>query len=549
MQAVNIPDMPASIALVDFSSLLSVHFHARAKDGGVNDAGQATLDQIASVRDSVERVVVCLDWPPYWRKQRFEGYKELRDRDPAKGHIIRWTLDRLEADGYQLARCRGQESDDVIATLARVYSEAGCDDIRIVGEDKDLLQCVSETVRLMVPTGDGYEPRGPEYVSKKYDVRPDQFALAQAINGDDSDSIPGIKNLGWKSAAWLINTYGTPQAMIEACTAACSAAAEAGKEPNAKWRYFAAGMAELNRWLELTTLRTDVELERDPMSYLEYRRTPESGTKTTAWEPEPEELAEEREQMTAPAAPLIGADPKADEHLRRAAQERSSASTSASATRTPTATTPRPTAGTSTAPSRPTEPTSSATPTRAPAPTPAAASRPSAATPPASAPTAGTRTRRPEGLALLREPFPDHLVSKLPKGTKAQNMCPPNEKRNCTICGGWHHPRIVHLDYVGHAATTDRLLDADPGWTWEPAALSSEGLPLFDASGGLWIRLTVCGVTRLGYGHAEKKAYQDVGAREKEVIGDALRNAAMRFGLALDLWHKGDLHKDEGEEQ
>lgn len=149
------------------------------------------------------------------------------------------------------------------------------------------------------------------------------------------------------------------------------------------------------------------------------------------------------------------------------------------------------------------------------------------------------------GLALLRAPFPEHQVSKLPKGTKAQNDCPPAEKRNCEVCGGWHHPKIVHLDYVGHAALTDRLLEADPQWSWEPMALSPEGLPLFDASGGLWIRLTVCGVTRLGYGHAAGKQHMDIGAREKEVIGDALRNAGMRFGAALDLWHKGDLHADK----
>ena len=65
------------------------------------------------------------------------------------------------------------------------------------------------------------------------------------------------------------------------------------------------------------------------------------------------------------------------------------------------------------------------------------------------------------------------------------------------------------------------------------------------STGGLWIKLTVCGVTRLGYGNAAGKSYMDIGAREKEVIGDALRNAAMRFGAALDLWHKGDLHVEE----
>ena len=154
--------------------------------------------------------------------------------------------------------------------------------------------------------------------------------------------------------------------------------------------------------------------------------------------------------------------------------------------------------------------------------------------------------KKKTGLELLREPFPANQVSQLPKGTKAQNNCPANEKKNCNICGGWHHPQVIHLTYVGHAALTDRLLDADPLWTWEPLALK-DGLPAFDETGGLWIRLTVCGHTRIGYGHAQSSEYKEIGSREKEVIGDALRNAAMRFGAALDLWHKGDLHVDNGD--
>ena len=155
-----------------------------------------------------------------------------------------------------------------------------------------------------------------------------------------------------------------------------------------------------------------------------------------------------------------------------------------------------------------------------------------------------------DGLALLRKPFPEHQIGHLPKGTASQNQCPAAEKRNCTVCGGWHHPKIRHLSYVGHAALTDRLLDADPEWFWEPLAYKDNGLPLFDESGGLWIRLTVCGVTRLGYGHAKQKGSGegfDPGNREKEVIGDALRNAGMRFGAGLELWHKGDLHAEAEE--
>jgi hypothetical protein len=152
------------------------------------------------------------------------------------------------------------------------------------------------------------------------------------------------------------------------------------------------------------------------------------------------------------------------------------------------------------------------------------------------------------GLDLLRQPFSANHISKLPKPTKAQTDAVKADFKTgmrCQLCGSWHHKDVVHLDYVGHAALTDRLLDADPEWSWEPMA-TADGLPAFDRSGGLWIKLTVCGVTRLGYGHAAAKPNQDPGAREKEVIGDALRNAAMRFGAALDLWHKGDLHGDAG---
>lgn len=153
-----------------------------------------------------------------------------------------------------------------------------------------------------------------------------------------------------------------------------------------------------------------------------------------------------------------------------------------------------------------------------------------------------------DALAKLREPFPEHQISKLPKPTKAQtDEVKADFKKGirCELCNTWHHPKVVHLDYVGHAALTDRLLDVDPFWSWEPLAMDGNGLPLLDKDGGMWIKLTICGVTRLGYGDAEGKTG---GNAVKERIGDALRNAAMRFGAALDLWHKGDLHQESDEE-
>jgi hypothetical protein len=116
-------------------------------------------------------------------------------------------------------------------------------------------------------------------------------------------------------------------------------------------------------------------------------------------------------------------------------------------------------------------------------------------------------------VSKMLEPFPANEINQIPKGG-------------------------LKLDYVGHAALTKRLLETDLNWSWEPFAIGEDGLPKLDERGGLWIRLTVCGITRIGYGDSgNSKGTQAI----KEAIGDALRNAGMRFGAALDLWHKGDL--------
>lgn len=153
-------------------------------------------------------------------------------------------------------------------------------------------------------------------------------------------------------------------------------------------------------------------------------------------------------------------------------------------------------------------------------------------------------TRIDIDLTKLRAPFPAAQVGKLPKITcgacsKAQTRnCERHSKSECGTCHNWITTAHMHLDYVGHAAVTDRLLEVDPYWVWEPMAITEAGLPIVDGAGGLWIRLTVGSVTRTGYGHADGKTGGDA---VKIAIGDALRNAAMRFGVALDLWSKEDL--------
>jgi hypothetical protein len=144
-------------------------------------------------------------------------------------------------------------------------------------------------------------------------------------------------------------------------------------------------------------------------------------------------------------------------------------------------------------------------------------------------------------LAKMREPFLPAQISQMCRSTKKDNP-----KGKCPKCGGWHGLPAIQLEYVGHAMLTHRMLEVDPLWTWEPLALDAMGYPAIDKDGGMWIKLTIAGVTRLGYGDAQGKVGGDA---MKERIGDALRNAAMRFGAALDLWHKGDLYAGDADDK
>jgi hypothetical protein len=128
-----------------------------------------------------------------------------------------------------------------------------------------------------------------------------------------------------------------------------------------------------------------------------------------------------------------------------------------------------------------------------------------------------------DGLAKLTAPFPPERIGKLPKRQKQPD-------------GSF---KEIELEYVGHADVTERLLSVDPEWNWEPMGYAPDGLPAMITTPdghpiGLWIKLTVCGVTRIGFGSVPPGGFE----AEKQLISDALRNAAMRFGVALDLWRK-----------
>lgn len=102
----------------------------------------------------------------------------------------------------------------------------------------------------------------------------------------------------------------------------------------------------------------------------------------------------------------------------------------------------------------------------------------------------------------------------------------------------------VQLDYLDHAQTTRALIEIDPLWTYEFRAVADDGLPRVRQVGErlyLGITLWLCGKPLPGIGSALVTSPDPL----KELIGDALRNAAMRFGIALSLWSKLEMPTTE----
>ena len=96
----------------------------------------------------------------------------------------------------------------------------------------------------------------------------------------------------------------------------------------------------------------------------------------------------------------------------------------------------------------------------------------------------------------------------------------------------------IQLDFVGHADITRILIEIDPLWSYEPCGWDN-GRPAIHIENGMatmWAYLIVHGKKMLGVGSVRA----DKQELDKELVGDFLRNAAMRFGISLALWTKNE---------
>jgi len=159
-------------------------------------------------------LAVAFDPPgPGFRNRIYPAYKANREAPPAdlvpQFALVREAVRAFSLTGVELPEF---EADDVIATYARQAEAAGADTC-ILSADKDLMQVVSDKVR-MFDIIKGVEIGAPE-VRGKFGVPPEQMIDLQALAGDPTDNVPGAPGIGPKTAAGLLAEYGDLDSLLE----------------------------------------------------------------------------------------------------------------------------------------------------------------------------------------------------------------------------------------------------------------------------------------------------------------------------------------------
>ncbi|MGB6191300.1 MAG: 5'-3' exonuclease H3TH domain-containing protein, partial [Terracidiphilus sp.] len=144
----------------------------------------------------------------------YEGYKAHRESMPEDlRRQIPYIRRSLEASHIPILEAVGFEADDVIGTLARKAAEEG-HEVFIVSGDKDMMQLVTEHVRVLNPQKDNLI-LDPAKVTETLGVPPERVIDVMALRGDSVDNIPGAPGIGDKGSVDLIVEFGSVEAVIE----------------------------------------------------------------------------------------------------------------------------------------------------------------------------------------------------------------------------------------------------------------------------------------------------------------------------------------------
>lgn len=199
------------LSLVDLNNLAHRTYHALG--GRVDDPDTAfeLYERMATFYGinggGLHLHVHCYDSGPSFRRAIWEGYKS-RGSSGEVSRFVTEIVSLLQARGELLAGIRGYEADDVIASYC--YQRPAGVPIQIISTDKDLLALAGPMVRVLRSTGHSFfngTMYTPREVRVEQGVWPWQYRDYRALVGDPSDTIPGVKGIGVKTAARLIGKY------------------------------------------------------------------------------------------------------------------------------------------------------------------------------------------------------------------------------------------------------------------------------------------------------------------------------------------------------
>jgi DNA polymerase-1 len=209
--------------LIDAHSLIYRAFFAlppmSTSDGQVTNAAYGFTSMLAIVLASrPEYAVAAFDVAaPTWRSKEYVEYKAGRRAMPddlrPQIEMVRDILTSFQIPIHGIA---GFEADDLIGTFSRLAEDRG-HSVTIVSGDLDCLQLVSESVEALVPRRGITDTfvYGPDQVRQRYGFEPMQLIDFKALRGDTSDNIPGVPGVGDKTAAKLVQDFGSVEALLD----------------------------------------------------------------------------------------------------------------------------------------------------------------------------------------------------------------------------------------------------------------------------------------------------------------------------------------------
>ena len=221
-----------TLLLIDSASLWYRAYYGMpdtlvSPDGTPVNAIRGFLDMTARLitQYKPDRIVACLegDWRPTWRTDLFPGYKANRvdeegeeDEPDTLAPQIPILLDILDLFGMPMVGVDDYEADDLIAT----YSKNEPGPTFIVTGDRDLFQLVDDRRKVkVIYLAKGFSAQEVvdlNWVSQKYGIPGERYALFAMIRGDASDGLPGVRGIGEKGAAVIANSFKTIEEALEA---------------------------------------------------------------------------------------------------------------------------------------------------------------------------------------------------------------------------------------------------------------------------------------------------------------------------------------------